>query len=209
MSTNENLLTVIPGAQYLTYEQMNVIITYQKLWSQLAVWMRNFIYGNLEDSDSLPAVANELFQTLPLNFYYAFRIFYGPEISQVFLNNLTKFLANAWELVNAYKSNDASAIDTSTMQWYQSVDDLASFLASVNIYWSNDQWKNLLYQYIRSVIQEIIAVKGKHYDEEIKIYNNVEDLTDLMGSYMARGIISKNIGASVQGSFLPMRLVSR
>jgi len=41
MSMNENTITVTPGT--ITYEQMNVFINYQKLWSQLAMWMRDFI----------------------------------------------------------------------------------------------------------------------------------------------------------------------
>jgi len=51
-----------------------------------------------------------------------------------------------------------------------------------------------LYQYIKLIIQEINAIKNGEYENEINIYNNINNLTDLMGSYMARGIISKNVG---------------
>ena len=193
MSMNEENLTAIPGI-YLTYKQMNVLITFQKLWSQLAMWMRNFILSDFADSRNLEAVTTQLFQDLPLNYYNTFINYYGTEISQVLLEHISRFLASGFQLINAYKNNDSPTIDSSISQWYQSADDLASFLASVNIYWSKDQWSNLLNQYIKLIIQEVNAAKGREFGNEINIYNNVEELTDLMGSYMARGIIAKVIG---------------
>lgn len=194
MSMNESIITVIPGVEYLTYEQMNILISFQKLWSQLAIWMRNYIFGNFENSDNLQAVMTRLFQSLPYEFYDSLRIFYGAEISQIFLNNISNFLTSAYQLINAYKMSDTSAIDASAAKWYQSADDLATFLATINIYWSKDQWSNLLYQYIQYIIAEVIAIKGGDYENEISIFSDIDDLTDLMGSYMARGIIARNIG---------------
>jgi len=192
MSMNENTITVTPGT--ITYEQMNIFINYQKLWSQLAMWMRDFIYSNFEDSGNLQIITTQLFDKLPLTFYNAFKIFYGTEISRQFLSAFLRFLDSAIQLVHAYKNNDTSAIDSSTSQWYENADALATFFATINIYWSKDQWRNLLYQYIKLIIQEINAIKNGEYENEINIYNNINNLTDLMGSYMARGIISKNVG---------------
>lgn len=191
---NEDMITVIPGVEYLTYEQMNILINYQKLWSQFAMWMRNFIFSNLEDLDNLPATTKQLFDTIPLDFYNSFKMFYGPEISRQFLNVFSKFLESGLQLINAYKINDASRINSTAIQWYQSADELSAFLAKINIYWSKEQWVHLLYHYIGSVINEIIAIKSGEFENEINIYNNIDNLSDLLGSYMGRGIIARSIG---------------
>lgn len=199
VSMKQELTEIVPGFPYLTYEQMNILFNYQRLWTQLATWMRSFIFSTFEESENLPAVTTRLFEKLLLDFYNAFRIFYGVDLSQQFLNALTKFLSNAWQLVNAYKNDDTSLINSSTIQWYQSADELARFLAQVNFYWNEGQWRNLFYQYIRLKIQEIIAIRGGNYEQEIEIYDRIEDLTTIMGSYMARGIIARNIFAPQNG----------
>lgn len=42
MMPENNLITLIPGVNYLTYEQMNSIITFQKLWIDLSFWIEMY-----------------------------------------------------------------------------------------------------------------------------------------------------------------------
>lgn len=197
MAMKEEILTVIPGLEYLTYEQMNILINYQKLWSQLALWMREYAYSSLEESANLQTVITQLFDKLPLGFYNALKLFYGPEISQQFFDMFSRFLLSAARLVDAYKINDASRINTSAINWYQVADELATFLSTINVYWSKEQWLYLLYQYIRLVINEIIAIKNGEFEKEVNLFSNIGDLTDIMGSYMARGILARNAGIEI------------
>jgi len=76
---------------------------------------------------------------------------------------------------------------------YQSADSLARFFAQINIYWDEGQWKNLLYQYVRMKIEEIVAIASNDFQKEVEVYDRVEDLTAIMGNYMARGIIASNL----------------
>lgn len=181
-------VTQIPESGYLvTYEQLNTLITFLKLWSQLGMWTRSLmvsIVGNLENKT---AVVNQLF-SIPTEFYNTFRIFYGPVISQQLLNLLTNFITNEWSLIDALNSGDQERADDSTISLYQSADELASLLSKLNIYWDEDQWKSLLYQYIKLLIDEMVAMLAGDHEREIEIYNRMDDVTDLLGSYMARGI---------------------
>jgi len=194
MTKAEYLLTLIPGVHYLTFEQMNILINYQRLWANLALWIRSVMRSTVFNTPDLQTNVNQLFNKVPQDFYNAFWLFYGQEISQYFLNYITRFIASALQLINAYRDNDIETINTSTSQWYQSADDLATFLASINIYWDANQWRSLLYQYIKLEIEEIIAFQNENYEQEIEIFNSKQDHSDLMGSYMARGIIARNAG---------------
>lgn len=140
--------------------------------------------GNLENK---PAVVEQLF-SIPTEFYNTFRIFYGPVISQQFLNLLTNFITNEWRLIEALNSGDQQKADESTVSLYQSADELAALLAKLNVYWDEDQWKSLLYQYIRLLIDEMIAMLAGDHEREIQIYKHMDSVTDLLGNYMARGI---------------------
>lgn len=192
--TERNLLTLIPGVRYLTYEQMNILINYQSLWANLALWIRSVMRSTVFNTPDLQANVTQLFNKVPQDFYNVFWLFYGQEISQYFLDYLTRFIASALQLINAYKVNDIVAINSSASQWYQSADDLAVYLASINIYWDADQWKSLFYHYIKLEIEEIIAFQRGNYEQEIAMFYSKQDLSDLMGSYMARGIIARNAG---------------
>ena len=181
-------VTQMPESGYLvTYEQMNTLITFLKLWSQLGIWTRSLMVSTVGNLESKTAVVEKLF-SIPTEFYNTFRIFYGPVISQQLLNLLTNFITNEWSLIDALNSGDQKRADDSTISLYQSADELASLLSKLNIYWDYDQWKSLLYQYIKLLIDEMVAMLAGDHEREIEIYNRMDDVTDLLGSYMARGI---------------------
>lgn len=195
MSMLEDALMRAPGDRY-SFEQMNMLIRAQKLWSQFALWMREFQHCTLDGSKKLQSVTSRLYERLPLDFYNLFEVFYGEEIAQQYLNIFSKFIIGAWQLLQAYTSGDQQAIDSCMVQWYRTADTLAAFLARNNIYWNEEQWKSLLYQYIRSYLQGIVAYLGGDYEQEIAIYDNLEDISGRMAGYMAKGIIARNLAAS-------------
>lgn len=117
MMPENNLITLIPGVNYLTYEQMNSIITFQKLWIDLSFWMRNVLISTFSNLPNLQATTNQVYIVMPQNFYYYFRLYYGPEISQYYVNYFTSFLASYLQLLNAYNINDTAAINSITVQW--------------------------------------------------------------------------------------------
>jgi hypothetical protein len=43
-------------------------------------------------------------------------------------------------LINAMKNNDVETVNANTKRLYQLADELATFLAQINPYWSQDTW---------------------------------------------------------------------
>lgn len=193
----------LPGIEadtsYLvTYEQMHTLIMFQKLWTDLSMWLRALLISmaqNLEDKES---VTHQMY-SIPTDFYNIFRVFYGPAISQQFLNLLSGFTTNARNLIASLISGDDESVNSNLSQMYQTVNDLAVFLSRINVYWDEDQWSYLLNQFVRLFVDEVIAYLSGNYEQEIQIYKRLDDLTDIMGSYMARGIIARG----TVGSFIP------
>lgn len=195
---NEDLLTVLPETYgNVSYELLNTIINYQRAWMDFSMWFRNFIYSSIDNSPNLTAVTNQLYSTLT-DLYNLFRVFYGPELSQNLYNLLLNFVTSASRVIEGINNNDTETVNSNTMLWYQSADALALFLDQINVFWGVDEWRNIFYQYIRSTIQEILLIVGGNYEQEITTYKSIEDLSYLMGSYMARGIFASTLSTQKQ-----------
>ncbi|HWQ79578.1 MAG TPA: hypothetical protein VN381_12205 [Anaerovoracaceae bacterium] len=173
----------------VTYEQMNILLTFQKLWTQISIWLRSVLVATLYDLPNREAVINEVFNTT-LSFYNIFRLFYGVNIATQFYNMLNRYVTTAWRLIEAFVENNQGDIDSNTVQLYQIADEMAVFLSPLNIHWSENQWRYLLNQFTNLFISEIIAMLQGNYTQEIAIFNRLDDITDIIGSYMARGILS-------------------
>lgn len=154
--------------------------------------MRTYIKAAIYDTRNLQSVKNYLLY-LPTEFYNTFNIFYGTVAAQRLMNIMTEFITSAMKVVEAIKFGDSVLTDSRIIEWYGVADKLSSFLARTNVYWDENQWKYLLYQYIKLKINEINAITNDNYEEEILNYNSIEDIIFLIASYMARGIISSNL----------------
>lgn len=182
----------IPNEQYLTYDQMNIIISFQKMWLKIALWIRTYIKASIFDTPNLKSTTNYLF-ILPSEFYPIFSMFYGTEVAQNLVNILLDFIKSAMKVIESMKYGDKVLTGSRITEWYQVADKLSSYLARINIYWDENQWKYFLYQYIKLKVDEIRAIVNGNFEEEIELFERIEDVIFLMSSYMARGIISSNL----------------
>ena len=175
---------------------MHTLITFQKLWTDLSMWLRALLISMAENLEDQEAVTHQLY-SIPADFYNIFRVFYGPSISQQLLNLLSGLTTDARNLIASLIAGDDESVDLNLSQMYRTVNDLAAFLSRINVYWDEDQWTYLLNQFVRLFVNEAVAYLSKNYEQEIQIYNRLDDLTDIMGSYMARGIIARSAAGSL------------
>lgn len=185
----------LPEDKYITYDQMNIINAFQKLWLHLSIWMRSYIKSVVYDTRNLHFNAEQLL-SIPNDFYGPFSLFYGTVTAQNFAGHLADFIKAAMEVVEAIKNGDSVLANSRAVRWYETADALASFLARINVYWDENQWRYLLYQYIKLKIDEIHAVLNDNYEEESELFNSIEDIVFIISSYMARGIIASSLQRS-------------
>lgn len=205
----DNSMTPLPGVPYLTYEDATILMNFEQLWLENVFWLRSFFRSALTNRPDLATVTNIVFQTIPLDFYNEFSKYFGPEDSQKFLNIFSRLTITNWQLINAYKSNDQTAIDANTVQWYQISEELSDFLASVNKFWDADQLKSMFREYIQFKIQEIIAFLNEDYELETKIFDEIENKATRIGTYMAMGIIERHAQVRMQPTFLAEQMAFR
>lgn len=179
--------------EYITREQMNIVINSQRLWLQLVFAIRSLLFTVLRDPERTESAANQLYGVVSNSFYNYLRFFYGPSAAQQFANLLSAYLTSIWRIFDEIVSTGYDqASDSNTAALYRNAEQIAVYLAGLNVYWSEEQWKSFFSQLTQLVIQEAITLAAKDFNGEYQLYQRIVDLAILMGDYMARGIIASS-----------------
>ncbi len=180
----------MPDDVTFNFQQVSTISAFQRLWTELAMFMRAYINTAIEGSPRAEINAQRLLE-VSSDFRSAFFVFYGPEFADDFNNLLTNFIAKSTNVIQGFLANDQELVNASVRSWYSDAEALASFLARINTSWDEFQWRSLLTLYIQLKIQMITLMVAGEYQREMQIYDRVLDLTNTMGSYMASGLIGQ------------------
>ena len=189
----------LDGSRYITYEQMNLINEFRLHSLEYAMWSRALANALKFQTESIEAVYERLLRE-PADIYRTARNFYGPEISEQYLNYLTQQVINFRNLTEALINNDHLKADESWRNWNRTAEQIAEFLARINPYWERAQWVQLLQEYHLMVYYEILAILSGDYGRGIDIFDRVVDHTIIMADYMSRGLMMNLVNVSPEAS---------
>ncbi|HOA42115.1 MAG TPA: hypothetical protein PLD22_00125 [Bacillota bacterium] len=158
------------------------------------MWIRDFVNSIIANYPSQTAITTRLYAGVPLDFYNALIVFYGPEVAEEFLGILSRDILRIWRLVDAIKSNRQDLVSEITVALYEGADDRAAFLSRINAYWDQATWRDFFIQYISMLNELILSIMEENYENEIRVFDRMGNLSVLMGNYMARGIIQSSFG---------------
>lgn len=178
----------LDGSRYITYEQMNLINEFRLHSLEYAMWSRALATVLKFQTDSIDAVYERLLQE-PVDMYKVARSFYGPEISEQYLNYFTQQVIAYRNLTEALINGDYQKADQYWKSWNDTGDQIADFLARINPYWERAQWQQLFQKYHLMVYYETLAIITGDYKKEIEIYDRIIDHSTIMADYMSRGLI--------------------
>ncbi len=170
--------------------EMSVRNTLRQLWEQHIMWTRSFIISVGEELGDVDFVTSRLLKN-PQDMSDALRPFYGDQVANGFKDLLTEHLAIGGDLVKAAKAGDQQKADALRKQWYENADEISGFLASINPYWSKDNWQRLFYDHLKMTEAEAANRIEKNYEKDIALYDQIEDGALKMADYMAEGIIKQ------------------
>ena len=196
-------------SEYLTYSQMNLINDFRYNILQLAMWSRAYVNAAASEFGSLEGNTRKL-HAIPELFYNSLKQYMGEAMAREIQNYIFQHILMITNMVDAFLANDKEAVDRYIAQSYQFADQLSTFLASNNLYWSKDHWMLLITNYVKMTIDEIVAILSGQYDRGIDIYEEIHDNALLMADYMSRGLIANlNSGRSFPDNiddFQPQKL---
>jgi len=157
------------------------------LWEQHVYWTRMFIISTAFSLPDLDPVTKRLLRN-PKDFEAALKPFYGDMAASRFASLLTDHLTIAAELVKAAKAGDSNAAADAEKRWYANADKIAAFLASINPFWSESEWRDMLHEHLALTKTEAVQILTKKYSESISTFDTIEKQALGMADTMAAGM---------------------
>lgn len=172
---------------YYFFSPINANNKLRSLWEEHSFWTREYIISAVEGLKDLQPVTDRLLRN-PTDFGDFFEPFYGQGARE-FERLLRDHLLLAAKLVTEAKAGDTQAADKTRREWYQNADQIAALLASLNPYWTFNEWQDLLYMHLRMVEDEATKRLMGQYADEIMVFDTLEEQAREMADVMSRGII--------------------
>ncbi|OPY56018.1 MAG: hypothetical protein A4E55_02339 [Pelotomaculum sp. PtaU1.Bin035] len=163
---------------------------FRMLWEQHDVWTRSTIVSIVFGLPDVDFVVARLLCN-PVDFEHALQPCYGERIAAKFRDLLKEHLVIAADLVKASKAGNASAAAEAERKWYANADAIAVFLGSINPFWSEEQWRRMMFRHLALVKAQAVNMLSGNYAASIAAYDENEIHTLGMADVMAEGIIKQ------------------
>ena len=158
------------------------------LWEQHVFWTRLAILGIAFDLPDAQLTSERLLRN-PGDFALVLKQFYGEAIATEFAGLFTAHLTIAAELVTAAKAGNSAAADDAEKRWYANADQIAAFLSGINPYWSEQEWRKMMYDHLGLTKTEAVEILTGKYADSISTFDKIEQEALLMADMMTRGIV--------------------
>lgn len=130
----------------------------------------------------------ERFYALTSRMKEKFELILGTEQANNVLNLTSIYTIRLEELITAVLSGDQAAIDAKVNEVYQSTDELAAYLSSINPYWNVEKWEELLHTYIGFLVEVSTALQKKNYLDFLQTFEKLLYSALAIGDYYALGL---------------------
>jgi LysM repeat protein len=164
--------------------------SFRLLWEQHIYWTRMFLMSSIFGLPDADAVTNRLLQN-PKNFALVLQDFYDEDDISTFIDLFTEHFTIAAELVTAAKAGDNAAATDAERRWYANADNIAELFESINPYWSEHEWKQLLYDHLAMTKNEAVYMLTQRYEDSIRIFDDIEQEAMEMADTMTQGILKQ------------------
>jgi hypothetical protein len=153
----------------------------------MATWTRAYLVSRFIGVGFYQEVFSRLYK-IPQDFGGIFQLIFGNKASEAFTQLLSTQIILKRDFIEAEISGNVNAANDNYTKLYQNANDMAIFLASINPFWDETQWRNLMYTYLNRTIEEITTFLTGNYSTNIDIYDRLLTHSDAIGDYLSQGI---------------------
>ncbi len=178
------------SAECITQAKFDLSNHIRLLWEQHITWTRLAIISMVFNLPDVELVTQRLLRN-PKDFEAALIPFYDGKAAARFSDLLRNHLVLAADLVKAAKAGDKNVAAQTEKQWYDNARDIAAFLASINPYWSRQEWEKMLFDHLALVKNEAVFMLTKEYQKGIDLYDEMERQAMMMADTMTEGIVKQ------------------
>lgn len=172
----------------ISYGQMNLIFHTRSLWREFAIWGRVYLISRIAGIGIADDAFNRLYR-IPLEFGNLIQIVFGEQVAENIVQQLSYTVVVYRDLAEAIIAGDSETADQKARELYQNADERAAYLASINPFWSEAQWKNLIYTFYNYSFEEIRTILNND-PKNIDVFDQFLQHTDVMGDYSSQGLFN-------------------
>lgn len=155
--------------------------------TQLAYLSRMYFASVFSGYGDEEAIARKLY-SLPYDFKEKAELIFGTPLSEEFMTLLSMHVSYIQYLADSMKSGNTTAQDYATTQLYKNASQIAAQYAKMNPFWSESEWKTLLYNYINLMILDAVALVSQDFQKDMDIFDRMLLAALMMGDYLADGL---------------------
>lgn len=159
-------------------------------WLQHVYWTRMLLISIAERLKDEEAVTNRLMEN-PAEIAEVFESFYGPEVLQAIVTQLTEHLRIGGALITALrdgKQQEAASLNT---QWHQNAARIAQLFAAINPYYSEQEVLEMMNRHLELTTREVVARLSGNYAKDIQEFGEVEEEVLEMADYFTSGLLNQ------------------
>lgn len=179
-----------PAPTKISKAEADLTNALRMLWEQHIAWTRMTIISMIAGLPDVDLVTQRLLRN-PMDFEKALKPFYGNRIASKFSDLFKSHLVIAAELVKSAKAGNKEAAANAEKRWYANANEIAAFLASINPYWSQEDWKAMLHEHLALTKSEAVDILTGNYAKGITVYDEIEKQALKMADVMAKGIVKQ------------------
>jgi LysM repeat protein len=182
-----------PQPEYISKKEAELKNAVRGLWEQHVTWTRLAILAIAAAAPGLKLVSDRLLRNSS-DMAAAITPFYGKERADRFGGLIREHLLIASQLVTAAKSGDTAAASRAEKDWYANAVDIAGFLASINPFWSREEWSGMMRRHLDLTKAEAQAILGNDTAKSISLFDAIEQQALEMADVMSGGIVRQSPG---------------
>jgi hypothetical protein len=173
--------------QCLTYEEMNQVYNIRMFWFELDTWIRAYMLSRYKGIGNSEEILARLKQ-VPVIYTDMLDQVFGDGATERDLQLINEHIDLIDALITAQIQGDTDEVNRLTQLLYQNADQRAAFLASVNPYWDQNEWKARLYEKIRGNINQLTTFQTGDFARNLDIFSTLLDQAESTSSYYAQGL---------------------
>lgn len=154
------------------------------------LWTRFTVLAIVNNTPDLELVTNRLLKN-PTDFAKLFSEYYDVNVSKRFEELLREHLTIAAELVGAAVKGDTDAFNNINVRWHKNADDIARFMSEINPYWSYEEVRDMMFEYLRLLLGETTAIIEGNVAGGINFYDDTQKQAYEMADMFRDGIINQ------------------
>ncbi len=168
--------------------QLHLIFQSRTIWRDLSTWIRAYLaskHGGLGDKE---AIRDRLDKVI-IKSTNTFSLIFGEQSADEYVNFSSNFVNSLDALADAQILGDIIAVNEYTKQLHENSEKTAVFLATINPYWLESRWRDLLYQFNQNTIDQSTTFLNKQFTENIEIFSRILGISSAIGDHYSQGIL--------------------